>query len=267
MSISFAKVEEKAPGLLNLVKQSRVELSKQGLEAARAQVVLVLDYSGSMSRSYKSGAMQRLAEKILAIATSFDDDGAIDFFVFDTNAAHLGALSLDDYIGGIDRLTNGRRMGTTNYAKAFYAVSEHFGYDASTVATVVSAAPVKKSLFGFKKETAPAQVAPSGTSTIRAALPVFAVFLTDGAPDSKPQAVKALTEVSNFPIFWKFLSIGGESMDFLQKLDDLDDRFIDNADYQHLGDIDTFSDKQLFNLLLVEYGDWVKEARAKGLIQ
>lgn len=253
MPISFEKVQEKAPELLNLVKQSRVELSKQGLDAAKAKVALVLDYSGSMAGTYKSGAMQRLAEKALAIATSFDDDGDIDFFVFDTESAHLGTLSLDNYVGGVDRLRAGRKWGRTFYDKAFYTVRDYFGFNPD-------AHSGKKSLFGFKKESV-------NVVSLPAELPIFAIFLTDGKPDSKPAAIKALTEVSKAPIFWKFLSIGADDMEFLQKLDDLEDRFIDNADYQHIGDIDTISDKELFAKLLVEYPAWIKEAKQKGLIK
>lgn len=261
MAVSFKKIEEKAPGLVQLAKLSRVELSKQEIDDQKAKVVLVLDHSGSMGRTYKSGAMQRLAEKVLAVATGLDDDGDIDFFVFDTHAAHLGTISLDDYLGSVDRLRGNRHMGTTNYAEAFLAVRNHFGF----APPVPVNAPPKKGLFGgFKKELAPT-VAPAQNGP--ADVPVFAVFLTDGAPDSKPAAVKALTEVSTAPIFWKFLSIGREDMAFLQKLDDLTDRFVDNADYKHIGDVDALSDKELFKALLDEYPAWIKEVRAKGLIR
>ena len=81
--------------------------------------------------------------------------------------------------------------------------------------------------------------------------PVLAIFLTDGAPDSKPQAVEELTKASYAPVFWQFLSIGSENIPFLQKLDDLDGRYIDNADYKPVGNVDTISDDELFNMILM----------------
>ena len=72
--------------------------------------------------------MQRLVEKALALATQFDDDGAIDFFIFDSKAAYLGEISIDDFAGSVDRLTKGRRMGSTNYADAFLTIRDHFGF-------------------------------------------------------------------------------------------------------------------------------------------
>lgn len=283
MAISFNKIKEDAPELLSLAKLSRVEISKKELDGHRAKVVLVMDFSISMDNTgqYKSGKMQRLAEKVLAVATGFDDDGDIDFFVFDTEAAYLGAIALNDYKGAVDRLTKGRRKGSTNYAAAFRAVRDHFGFPVPQVVVAPQAAPVasapqaKGFLGGLKKAISSAvEAGTTATATPTyvpatnspAEIPVFAVFLTDGGPNSRPEAVQALTEVSTAPIFWKFLSIGPENMAFLQKLDDLTERFIDNADYQPIGDVDSISDKELFDLLLVEYPTYLKEARAKGLI-
>lgn len=258
MAISFTKIEEKAPELVSLAKLSRVELAKKELDNTRAKVALVLDHSGSMGNQYRSGKMQRLAEKVLAVATGLDDDGAIDLFVFDSTSAYLGEISLDDYKGAVDRLRGNRHMGTTDYAGAFYAVRDHFGLPKPTVAQNAQ----KKGLFSKKT---PAAYEPA--AGFAADVPVFAIFLTDGAPNSKPQAVKALTEVSTSPIFWKFLSIGSEDMEFLQKLDDLDDRFVDNADYKHVGDVEAVSDKELFQILLDEYPEWIKSVKGLGILK
>jgi len=249
MVVSLNKIEEKAPGLLSLAKTAQKSLADYGLNGQVAKVALVLDYSGSMGQQYKNGAMQRLAEKALVLGTQLDDDGAIDFFVFDSAAAHLGEITIDNYKGSIDRLTKGRRMGTTNYAAAFRTVRDHYGLAGGTTE--------KRGFFGKKTVT---------NAAAKADQPVYAIFLTDGAPDSKAAAVKAITEVSTAPIFWKFLSIGREPMDFLQKLDDLTDRFVDNADYKPIGDVDKFSDNDLFEALLDEYPEYLNEIRAKGLI-
>ncbi|WP_170219303.1 VWA domain-containing protein [Nocardioides litoris] len=259
MPISLDKVQSTAPGLVDLAKTAKVSLEKRNLFGSRAKVAVVMDYSGSMSREYKEGRVQRLTERILALATQLDDDGAIDFFVFDTTAAHLGEVPLDNYAGAVDRLTAGRRMGTTDYAGAFRAVRDHFGFPPPQPAQ-------KKGLFGRKKKVEGAidvQV-PAGQQP--APEPVFAIFLTDGAPNSKPQAVQALIEVSTAPIFWKFLSIGRESFEFLQRLDDLEERVVDNADYKPIGSIDALSDEQLIDALLDEYGEYVAEARRLGLL-
>ncbi len=253
MAISLDKkleqVEKTAPKLISLVKEAHVQLEKENLVGTRAKVALVLDHSGSMRNFFQSGEMQRLAEKVLAVANGLDDDGDIEFFVFDTGAAYLGEIGLNNYEGAVNQKVQGRRMGTTAYDKAFYAVREHYDFTPKSE---------KKSLFGFGKKA---------NDIASAEIPVFAIFLTDGAPDSKPAAARALAEVSKAPIFWKFLSVGSANFSFLEKLDDMEGRFIDNANYQHLGnDVDSIDPKELFQKILVEYSDWLKEAKNKGLL-
>ncbi|MBT2568677.1 VWA domain-containing protein [Arthrobacter sp. ISL-85] len=256
MVLSLEKIGLEAPGLLSLAKTASAAVNLSGLNGQKAKVAVALDFSGSMSAAYKSGSMQRLVEKTLALATQFDDDGAIDFFVFDSSAAYLGEISIADFPGSVDRLTKGRRMGSTNYADAFLSIREHFGF----------APPVmpKKGLFGLGKAkispTLPATAAPSE-------MPVYVLFLTDGAPDSKNAALQALAEVSTAPIFWKFLSIGREPIAFLEQLDTITQRFVDNANYEPVGDVDGINDALLFEKMLKEFPDWLSEVRNRGLIQ
>lgn len=249
-----AEIGKKAPGLLSLAKTAATSLDKSGLGGTVAKVALVLDYSGSMRNEYSSGNMQRLAEKVLALGVNLDDDGAIDFFVFDNSAAHLGELTLDNYQGGVNRLIGKRHMGLTDYASAFRAVRDHFFPGA------IPAAP-KKGLFGGLRKAEPAPNAGPADA------PVYVLFLTDGAPSDKAEAVRAISEVSTTPIFFKFLSIGRESIPFLEKLDDLQERFVDNADYKPVGDVNRVGDQELFDMMMDEYPGWLKDVRAKGLIK
>ena len=255
MALSLEKISTEAPGLLSLAKTAYEAVDTSGLNGQKAKVAVVLDFSGSMAAVYRSGAMQRLVEKVLALATQFDDDGAIDFFVFDTKASYLGEISIGDFPGSVDRLTRGRSMGSTNYAHAFLTVREHFGFAPQPLP--------KRGLFGLLKGPAAVGNPTASPSDI----PVFALFLTDGAPDSKDAAIQALTEVSTAPIFWKFLSIGRKSIAFLEKLDDMKQRFVDNANYEPIGDVDAISDSLLFKKMLQEFPEWLDEARAKRLLR
>jgi len=256
MALSLEKIGTEAPSLLSLAKTASTAVDLSGLNGQKAKVAVALDFSGSMSRAYKSGAMQRLVEKTLAMATQFDDDGAIDFFVFDSSAAYLGEISIADFPGSVDRLTRGRRMGSTNYADAFLYIRQHFGF--------APPAMPKKGLFGLGKAksspTLPGTTAPAD-------MPVYVLFLTDGAPDSKNAAVQALVEVSKAPIFWKFLSIGPKPIAFLEQLDTITQRFVDNANYEPIGDVDRINDALLFEKMLKEFPEWLSEVRNKGLIR
>lgn len=246
MAISLDKVEKQAPALVSLAKQASISVTSAGLNGQAAKVALCLDWSGSMRKLYQDQTVQRLAERVLALGTQFDDDGAIDVFFFDAGAWYAGELGLDDYVGGIDRFTQGRKMGTTNYAAAMELVRKHY------------AAPArKKGLFGKRTEIGPSD------------LPAYVLFLTDGSPDNKSAATRQLVEASREGIFWQFIGVGGDasSFPFLAKLDDqVPGRLIDNANFFAVESLDTLSDETLFARMLAEFPGWIPQARAEGLI-
>ena len=248
MGISLEKVEQKAPELLTLAKTAAEAIDTAHLDGQRAKVALVLDYSGSMRKEYKSGAMQRLTQTILALGVHLDDDGQIDLFTFDSGARHEGTVTLENFRDVIAKIVAQRRMGTTNYAAAFRTVLDHF-----------KLAP--KSGGFFRRSTGPAPV------DAKDGQPVLAVFLTDGSPDSRTEAVQEITRASYAPVFWQFLSIGDENIAFLQKLDDLDGRYVDNADYKPVGDVDRARPEDLYAMLLDEYPGWLADQRQRGHIR
>ena len=47
------------------------------LNGLRSRVALVLDYSGSMERLYKNGTVQSVIERIMPIASQFDDNAEL----------------------------------------------------------------------------------------------------------------------------------------------------------------------------------------------
>ena len=82
--------------IVDLSKKAAFAANKHGIEGQRAQVVLVLDISASMNALYKSGVVQRVIERMLGLAVSFDDDGQIDLLLFGTNAYPLPPVTLDE---------------------------------------------------------------------------------------------------------------------------------------------------------------------------
>jgi stress response protein SCP2 len=83
--------------LLSLTKKAAVSLEKKGLGEHTARVAICLDISGSMSPLYRSGKIQALAERVLALGMRFDDDGEIDCFLFGKDGYAPGPMSLDNY--------------------------------------------------------------------------------------------------------------------------------------------------------------------------
>jgi len=248
------RVAQAAPQLVNLVKSAAVSLEKAGLAQHRAKVCLVLDISGSMSALYSKGLVQKFAERILALGCRFDDDGEIDVFLFGRNVHQgeaMGLANWPNYIKGI--IARHPLEGDTRYGAAIEAVRSHYFPDARG---------------GERRAVA------------RAAVPVYVMFVTDGSTSDKPLTERQLRWASREPIFWQFMGIGkgrkskakalasfaDSDFPFLEKLDELDGRLVDNADFFSVASPDEHPDAALYDLLMNEYPQWVKQVRALGMI-
>jgi hypothetical protein len=59
---------------------------------------------------------------------------------------------------------------------------------------------------------------------------------------------------------------GGNQFEFLENLDDLGGRYVDNADFFSVEDPEAIADQELYDLLMTEYPNWLKTARSRGLL-
>lgn len=244
--ILLEKAERQQPALVSLIKQASVSLEKRGLGEARYRVNLVLDISASMQQQYKSGAVQRLAERALALATRLDDDGEVELYLFGEYAHRRGVISLDNIGGFIDKL--GIHLeGGTDYSGVMRYVLD----DAQSA--------------GHK-------------------VPTLVLFITDGATSNQDQVVRLIIEASHQPVFWKFMGIDQAAQarglfagfarrmseagfQFLERLDDLQGRRVDNADFFRVTPAVDLPDSQMFDFLVNELDSWQREARALGILR
>jgi hypothetical protein len=114
----------------------------------------------------------------------------------------------------------------------------------------------------------------------RSALPVYVMFVTDGTTSDKPFTERQLRWASREPIFWQFMGIGkgkkskskllasfaDSDFPFLEKLDELDGRMVDNAGFFSVSSPDEYSDAELYDLLMDEYPGWLRQASSLGLL-
>jgi len=257
------RLERSAPQLVNLVKSAGVSLAKVGLDQHRARVCLVLDISGSMSSLYRKGLVQRFAERILALGCRFDDDGEIDVFLFGRHVHRgepMGLSNWSSYVG--EMIERHPLEGDTRYGAAMEAVRRHYFPDA---------------FMGNDKNSGKAG---ERQAPVKAALPVYVMFVTDGTTSDQPLTERQLRWASREPIFWQFMGIGrgkkskskrllnfaDSDFPFLEKLDELDGRLIDNAGFFAVASPDEHSDADLYDLLMGEYPDWVRQAGQHGLL-
>jgi len=231
-------LEKRDPSLVSLVKKVQIVLDKKNLATDRAKVVLCLDISGSMATLYASGAIDTLVKRIMALGYRFDDDGAIDVFLFGEQVHQWGALGVADYPTFVrDMRARHALEGGTRYGRA------------------------------MEKIRAWAQANnPEG-------LPVYVMFVTDGGTDDKPKTQRELRAASHEPIFWQFMAIGAKGrfaqsrFEFLENLDALDGRAVDNANAFQVANPADPSDEEMFGLLMGEYPDWLRAAAKAGILR
>lgn len=242
MPINLDKVQQHAPGLVNLAKDATVSLAKHSLENHKANVIMILDVSGSTSRLYADGVIQSVANQAFMMSLAFDDDGEVPLCLFESGSHDAGVMTIENYQGYIDAEVRKVRMGGTSYADAISWGIDQAGFRP------------KKRRFGKSK---------SGNTSV----PTYALFVTDGEPtDSRAAIQQQLSEASNYPIFWQFVGVGGVRFPFLESLDTMQGRRVDNAGFFAVSDPRTLTNEQMYNNLLSEYPSWLNTASAAGVL-
>jgi len=220
-----------------LKKKVKVSLEKKRMDTIKARVAVVLDASGSMANLYQKGTVQRAFEKVLAIAACMDDDGVMDVWFFASKSKRTRSVTENDY---------------EDYVKKTYPGPKIFGgLGAGNNEPLVMEDVIKR----YTKEE-PSDV-----------LPTYVIFFSDGGIYETKKISKLLIDSSKSNIFWQFVGLGNAKFGVLEELDNLQGRFIDNANFFALRDLDTVSDEELYDRIFNEFPDWLRQAREKGILR
>lgn len=237
------KLQKQAPHLVSLAKSVTVNLEKHKLSDVKAKVAFVLDASGSMHFQFSKGNVQEVLDRIAVLAAQFDDDGSMDLWGFATKNKKYVDVTLDNVKGYIKRIQERENRGI--FGGMFSGILPGLGGENNEP-------PVMKEIVDTFKYSD---------------LPVYVVFITDGGiyEDKKIKAV--LKESANYPIFWKFVGLGGSNYGILEDFDDFTDRKVDNTDFFPIDDFRKISDEVLYDRLLVEFKEWLNNAKRLGIIR
>lgn len=203
------------------------ELARLGIPANSMDVAIVLDASKSMYADYKEGRVQELLEKIFGLSTALDRDASLDVFLFGNESIQLKSIeaaSLDGYVKR-EIIGSHKINQATNYAKAIECVNNAY--------------------FGRKNAT-------------------FVIFVTDGDASDKPHTKAWIHQVCRCPYYFQFVGIGNERFSFLEKLDQLPDRAVDNCGFVRAEDVFRMDEAKLYDAILAELPAWLKEAQRRG---
>lgn len=220
----FSKKETKVDLTKKVEEVKKVCLTKKPLQNLIANVGVALDYSGSMNRLYCNGTTQEVIENLLPLAMNFDDNGTMESWLFDDNFHRLSDITLGNLAGYIRKETKHYSMGGTCYA------------------------PVMRDIFNTYKNNK---------------IPAYIIFITDGNNSDKDQTDAIIKEAANYPIFWQFVGIGYASFDYLQALDDMTDRYVDNADFFQVDSINDIT----YDKLLNEFPAWLENPKVANMLK
>jgi Mg-chelatase subunit ChlD len=229
-AVDLTKVRD--AGHVDLTKRAEkagLALSRRGLDGIRAEVVAVLDYSGSMHGAYGDGTVQTITERALGLGLQVDPDGRVPVIRFGSSADVVGDAMVSNYQGFVDREVARGRMGSTNLTAALELVLE------------------------LAKETT---------------APLFVFVVTDGTPDDRRSAEAMLAELTRYPVFVKILATTSSAWTWLEMLDDaLPGRLVDNLDAKFIGDPAGMADLAFAEAMADEWDSWVAGAIAAGILR
>lgn len=218
--------------------------AEKGISTQKARVVLVIDTSASMTNWYRNGAVQETFERVLPFGLSFDDDGEVDVYAFDASCREISEkIKITNVDGFVQRYILDRQLGGgTDYAKPMNKIIQKFGN------------PKSGGFLGL------------GGSTGSIDIPTFVIFITDGNCGDPTETRQAIIEASNHAIFWKFIGIGNERFAFLQELDDMSGRRVDNADLKKWSDLPSVPDSQFFPDVMEEFDTWLTAVKSEKIL-
>lgn len=231
------KVEAHPSGqrLVSLVKTVNITLEKKGVADEKAQVVLVMDATGSMKNSYRNGTVQKVVDRVGVLAMRLDDDGKLETWFYAKDHHHTPDVTLENIDGYVSR-----------------TVLDANGGFLMGLGRANNEPPVLRALVERHQNSQ---------------VPVLVLFISDGGVSQTAEIRQVISEAARYPIFFQFMGLCGRNYGVLEKLDTLEGRIVDNASFFALDDLSDISDEELYSRLLNEFPLWLKAVRQKGILR
>ncbi len=233
---------------LSLEKRQKLDLRKRevakvlldkGTPGVRARVVLVIDKTGSMHRQYSKKRIHEVVERMVPIAVQVDDDGKLEPYLYAVSFVRLPDIAVHE---------------VEEWSSTYLHLSGvHGGIDYKPIGGVNDELPIMGEIIS--------------SLTPGATMPTLVLFFTDGGFNQKKQISALMKEAAVLPAFWQFVGLGKANYGVLERLDTMEGRVVDNAGFFSVDDIGKISDAELYRRLLSEFPDWLRAARAAGIVR
>ncbi|HEV7723283.1 MAG TPA: VWA domain-containing protein, partial [Iamia sp.] len=213
-------------------------LLEKGAATQRARIILVIDKTGSMHQLYATKAIHRVVERMVPVAVQLDDDGALEAYLYARSYMRLPDLHVADLDTWAD--THLHLRGIVD------------GVDYNAIGHGNDEIPIMTAVLDDIRPDDPT--------------PTLVLFFTDGGFAKRQEIADLVSKASHRPAFWQFVGLGKAKYGVLERLDEMPGRVVDNVGFFAVDDIDTIDDAELYRRLLGEFPDWLRAARAAGVL-
>lgn len=242
-----------------LKKKVGIVLEKRKLPQVTCEVKFALDISGSMQSLYNNGTVQNLTDRLLAVASRFDDNGEMEVWTFTNGFSEAPVVTESMHEGYINKhILNNRNIekwGGTSYAPVMIDIINQSFTEEKKVVTQVEQQPgFFGKLFGAKPSVTTVESFEVGAREPK--FPIFVPFVTDGDNSDHDQAERVIKECASKNIYWMMVGIGSERFSWLKKIADK----YPNVGFIKIENLETVSDEDFYmQLLNEEFCNWVKK--------
>lgn len=232
---------------VSLEKREKLDLRKRevhtvllekGAATQRARVILVVDKTGSMKDLYAQRIIHRVVERMVPVAVQLDDDGALEVYLYARSYMRLPDLHVAD----LDHYAE-----THLHLKGIVG-----GVDYNAIGHGNDEIPIINAVLDDIRPADPT--------------PTLVLFFTDGGFAKRAEIAALISTASARPAFWQFVGLGKAKYGVLERLDEMEGRVVDNVGFFALDDVDHVDDAELYRRLLGEFPDWLRAARAAGIL-
>jgi hypothetical protein len=202
----------------------RFILEKKNLPALTAEVVGVLDVSGSTKQLYQRGVIQEAVQRIVPVAMNFDDNGSIPVYVFNDGQDYkqtkedLSGENYENYVSNLILRRSGELplWGATDYSPVLRQVLADLGF--IKVPAAAAGGGFLSRLFHSEQTSTSGPIGASSTS----GLPAIIYVVTDGENDDKDETSDLLraAAAANTEAYFNFIGVGEEDFLYLHKIAD-----------------------------------------------
>lgn len=240
-----------------LKKKVGIVLAKRKLEKVVCEVKAAFDISGSMEWMYNNGTVQHLTDRLLAVASKFDDNGELEAWTFNESFSRAPTIVEAIHEGYVDEhiLNNPDidKWGGTNFSPVMDDIIKQYGTEEIIVECVVETkAPLWKRMLGQK--TVSTTVESVERAPKNAEHPAFVIIQTDGENADTRESELIFKRQGDKKIFWQFICVGNSSFRWVESMS----KKYPNVGFQKFKDLESASDEDFYEKLIDEkFTKWI----------